>query len=616
VCARGDGIRGSKDLRAEFGKYSNSTNERKQMSKKTIKQRIALVAATALGTGVLTVIAVTPANAQLLTRDELTASTTFVSGQNVGVCFVADTTADGADATNTVEMLSTGLLRLTTVQATSQSANDIVSYTITGPAVWDSWDTTAGVLGASVGTPTLSATGKVLSFTAATTFTSSQYLRLKPTGVGTIQVTSSHYISASPAASADTTTQIEVITIASKTACATGTADTAAGSFVRLVSNANKGSTIAHATGTSIDGTDAGYAGNGGKIYVRVDMYDANGTAVPDGVAAGAVTAEVTGNATIGAAGAGTTATAYSTDKSTYFQIAQGTENEPWKGTITVKFNGAVVATKSAVIHGAPASIEVSGIDIPAQDGAATTAGDFVIKDSAGNALDVNISGFATLTEKQGAILTYTAVGRDALNTAARQAAGTTKGTFNVTCTSGYGPGATVTGLKLRYTNAALVSIYSPEFSITCGESSYTYSASLDKASYVPGDIATLTVTSKGAFGNVVKDGQALSTQAAGMSIAGSNLTAVTAPTVTDTFTAGVKTYKFVVGSTEGSYNLVVDLSSLNSSSKPQSAVTIPYKISTGVTTVSNADVLKSIVALIASINKQIQALQKLILKR
>jgi len=212
--------------------------------------------------------------------------------------------------------------------------------------------------------------------------------------------------------------------------------------------------------------------------------------------------------------------------------------------------------------------------------------------------------------------LTYTAVGRDALNTAARQAAGTTKGTFNVTCTSGYGPGATVTGLKLRYTNAALVSIYSPEFSITCGESSYTYSASLDKASYVPGDIATLTVTSKGAFGNVVKDGQALSTQAAGMSIAGSNLTAVIAPTVTDTFTAGVKTYKFVVGSTEGSYNLVVDLSSLNSSSKPQSAVTIPYKISTGVTTVSNADVLKSIVALIASINKQIQALQKLILKR
>jgi len=29
VCARGDGIRGSKDLRAEIGKFPNSTNERK-----------------------------------------------------------------------------------------------------------------------------------------------------------------------------------------------------------------------------------------------------------------------------------------------------------------------------------------------------------------------------------------------------------------------------------------------------------------------------------------------------------------------------------------------------------------------------------------------------------
>jgi hypothetical protein len=46
------------------------------------------------------------------------------------------------------------------------------------------------------------------------------------------------------------------------------------------------------------------------------------------------------------------------------------------------------------------------------------------------------------------------------------------------------------------------------------------------------------------------------------------------------------------------------------------SVATPSYKVGTGTTVVSNADVLKSIVALIASINKQIQALQKLILKR
>jgi hypothetical protein len=40
------------------------------------------------------------------------------------------------------------------------------------------------------------------------------------------------------------------------------------------------------------------------------------------------------------------------------------------------------------------------------------------------------------------------------------------------------------------------------------------------------------------------------------------------------------------------------------------------YTIKDPNTGTTNADVLKSIVALIASINKQIQALQKLILKR
>jgi len=40
------------------------------------------------------------------------------------------------------------------------------------------------------------------------------------------------------------------------------------------------------------------------------------------------------------------------------------------------------------------------------------------------------------------------------------------------------------------------------------------------------------------------------------------------------------------------------------------------YKLVTGSTDVTFTEVLKSVVALIASINKQIQALQKLILRR
>jgi hypothetical protein len=81
---------------------------------------------------------------------------------------------------------------------------------------------------------------------------------------------------------------------------------------------------------------------------------------------------------------------------------------------------------------------------------------------------------------------------------------------------------------------------------------------------------------------------------------------------------AGVKTYTFTVGTTSGvtagSYVSIVDFTNLTAVAAEKQ--TPSYKLSTGGDSTTNADVLKSIVALIASINKQIQALQKLILQR
>jgi len=79
--------------------------------------------------------------------------------------------------------------------------------------------------------------------------------------------------------------------------------------------------------------------------------------------------------------------------------------------------------------------------------------------------------------------------------------------------------------------------------------------------------------------------------------------------TVVYTFAVGLPT-----GITDGTYTSTVDFTSLTAVAA--SVATPTYKVGTGVSAVSNAEVLKSIVALIASINKQIQALQKLILKR
>jgi hypothetical protein len=62
---------------------------------------------------------------------------------------------------------------------------------------------------------------------------------------------------------------------------------------------------------------------------------------------------------------------------------------------------------------------------------------------------------------------------------------------------------------------------------------------------------------------------------------------------------------------TEGTFNTVVALTGAATSS-----ATTGYTISPAVAGTSNADVLKAIVSLIASINKQIAALQKALLKK
>jgi hypothetical protein len=145
----------------------------------------------------------------------------------------------------------------------------------------------------------------------------------------------------------------------------------------------------------------------------------------------------------------------------------------------------------------------------------------------------------------------------------------------------------------------------------------------MDKAAYNPGEVAVLTIEGLDSKGNrVFGPGGDANTDAAatanrsnalgtGVSIAGSYLTPVTAAAAADVFVNGVATYRFVVGATAGSFSVAVNLPAVTTGT----AQTVAYKINSD-GSVSNADVLKSIVALIASINKQIQALQKLILKR
>ena len=138
-----------------------------------------------------------------------------------------------------------------------------------------------------------------------------------------------------------------------------------------------------------------------------------------------------------------------------------------------------------------------------------------------------------------------------------------------------------------------------------------TFTVSTDKATYSPGEIATLTIKGTDILGKPVADTTTMGAGYANLSMPGMTLIG-SAATSADTFSAGVKTYKFRVDQAEGSFVGQAQ----PTATTDDAAKTVSYNIKSATGTVTNAEVLKSIVALIASINKQIQALQKLILKR
>jgi hypothetical protein len=171
---------------------------------------------------------------------------------------------------------------------------------------------------------------------------------------------------------------------------------------------------------------------------------------------------------------------------------------------------------------------------------------------------------------------------------------------------------ASITAYKY---NTAGAKITSNAVDVRCGGAIDTWTASLDAATYKAGDIATLTITAKDAGGGATAYG---TTPGAGFSVAMPGMTAVVAPATTDTEStarAGVWVYTYTVNSVEGKYNGAVKISVASTSAMAGKAATVGYTIAPN-GSVSNADVLKAIVSLIASINKQIAALQKALLKR
>ncbi len=653
-----------KDLRAEIGKYSNSTNERKQMSNKTKLKRISLILTTTLSAGLLTLVSTPTANAAaevftagvtagrvntlyIATTKSITGSAGALSPAAAGtflddstqrsVGWLADSSASAQTSTGAV-FASYGYVTASTadVRTGVVAPGASLSFTAVGSS------TTADGMSVVVTGGTLAS----LTATAGTTVTlgttniNSTYTTVTVDSAGTDVIFGLFNVTAATGSVAtisvysgsgiDGTTALATAgTLVAQYQLTVGTSS-ASGAYSAAESTVTQGACISGSTtagSSTYDVTNPCASGTRGTIWV--DIEDAYGAAVSTGTITAQATngslvfgngtnASVTGDA---AAGATLAFSTVATDDSVWFAITQPVANTAGSTVVTVTFNGAVIATKTINWHGALATLTVDTVnsasilstnqaDVTANVGAAGVI--YVGKDAAGNV--IALSSQPTVAAATGALVGATTSSTTVDTHAAVQ-----------TVARGYGyttlivPDNDINGGKATYqlqmTSATTATIKSNVVNVTVSRAASnvptSFTASWDKATYVPGDIATLTISGKDAFGNLMADGTTLGglsiiTNTTGFASVGS------ACSTSSKYAAGVKTCKFSVGNTEGAYSWSVALTTTTS----QSAIVGTAKVAPATAAVSNADVLKSIVALIASINKQIQALQKLILKR
>jgi hypothetical protein len=658
------------DLRARSRKFLNLTNERKQMSTKTMKQRIALVAVSALTAGLFSVVSSPVANASDITYAATTA--VGVAGQvtigttpsTTGSALVGATTTLGepdemASVGFVTKTSSTGtVLGTTAIQfgdnanAASTPLNDTAGTLVVLAGAKIAWAATGaatqgvGVSAVLSGGGTLSgivasANGSAVTATALNGSSTVAFVDAPSAHVthlgGVLNVSAavgstlnlSFYnganVNGTSSATAGELMASITFTVASASASGVYAAST---STVTIQAPVTKG-TVAAGT-AAFDNTDRIANGSVGIIYMELDdAYSAN-------ITGGVVAATATNGSTVVVADASgdTGAEAYAASSSfntlsaavaeMYVYVNQPVANTAGSTTVTITHDGVNVGTKTLNWSGDVASIAILSSTATSFANGATAAcnaatspagaaGNVVYsaKDAAGNAVSLAVS--PTVTGATGALLGAT-VGSGDSATAAH-------GCVRQTSALGYGvttmivPSTTLQGagsFKLRVQNAAGVNVDSAAHNATVSNgSTNSFVASWSKATVTPGDLVTLTIKALDEKGNPMAAGNVNTGLA--LSVA-SGLTAVGSACADTTLmnSAGEISCQYAAGNTEGAYSYSIDLNTVT----PQSATVGSVKVASATAATSNADVLKAIVSLIASINKQIAALQKALLRR
>jgi len=367
--------------------------------------------------------------------------------------------------------------------------------------------------------------------------------------------------------------------------------------------------------------------GAGSKAYINMDLYNGYAAAMP---ATTAIAVSATNGATVkigtdstiddSTTSNGTSSAANTTTdgEDIAIRVAPASAVAGGTTTVTVSANGATVATKTITFLPEATAIVVTKkyVGSVGGEGAFTfqlTNGTTKVPGSITALVTSLTPRISSVTELKAATVDPAATsGTESLSTKnyGNKITGVDNGPIadglaEHQCTSAGSVGKDT--ITLRHLLPVSETYITLAVELSCASPAIsTYTVSMDKANYNIGDIATMTIDAKGPDGGAVSDFAV--TGSTDSSAGGGTITKATS--ASDAFTAGKRTYTFQM-TTAGTFNALSAISGLVTKS-----ATAKYTVTDPSAGVSNAEVLKSIVALIASINKQIQALQKLILKR
>ena len=628
------------------------------MSKSTLRKRIALVAVSALTAGVLSVVSAPAASAAAQTShtnaggtiNDATASGTLNGSMFVTTVASTTTSALAPTAGNGTAGTQKGLLNKDSSSGTAQTATILTGGQVAFYAPVSTSTAFTATGGSFSGADFIDAAGETVVYGSsnssvlltstvlvAPVATTVAVLWTAPTTAGTYTVsmltgfvTNSSGASVVPTISnlPQTLSGNILVTVVAASAGGTWSASRTACS-VQTAGGSTAYSSSVPATDTTTVFTD------GDSAYINYDLNDAYTQDLPTGnITVTATNGAFVNVSTATSLVAGTSSTAILSSDGTVdnVRVSQPTAGAPLTTTVTISYNGTTVCTKTISIRGEVAKLVIGNIATQALSAASTvngeqwmyqktgirTPGQFTVvaTDSAGNVVNTTsaLGSYSAASGIGTQIVSATVNTRSSSNDAASPLA------YNY---GGFGCGASAgqASIAIKFTASATGKVVTSDaFTARCADTAASYTVSLNQAAYSQGDIAKATVQFLDSKGNKANNMVAIGANTwilPYMTAVDSTITTTTGASANSVTNAdGSVVYTFTVGTTTaavaGSYTGVVSFTA------PALGVnaTPTYKLSTGGDTTSNADVLKSIVALIASINKQIQALQKLILKR